>query len=81
MPSEVVVSVSRDGQTFREAARITSGVPEELRGVVLRDLVADLGGVEARYLRVLARSYGTIPDWHPGAGDGAFIFVDEILVE
>lgn len=81
MPAELIVSVSDDGETFREAARLASGVPDELRGVVLRDLVGDLGGVEARYLRVLARSYGTIPDWHPGAGDGAFIFVDEILVE
>ena len=37
--------------------------------------------VEARYVRVIARNYGTIPDWHPGRGDGAFIFVDEILIE
>ena len=81
MPSELVVSVSNDGESFRELTRLTSGVPDELGGVILCDLVADLDEVEARYLRVLARSYGTIPDWHPGRGDGAFIFVDEILVE
>jgi hypothetical protein len=32
------------------------------------------------YLKVKATSYGTIPAWHGGAGDGAFIFVDEILL-
>jgi hypothetical protein len=81
MPAELVVAVSDDGERFREVARLSSGVPDTLRGVVRRDLVADLEAVEARFLRLLARSYGTIPDWHPGRGDGAFLFVDEIIVE
>jgi hypothetical protein len=33
-----------------------------------------------RALRFRALNYGTIPDWHPGAGDEAFIFVDELIV-
>ena len=49
--------------------------------MILRDLVADLGGIEARYLRVSARNFGTIPDWHPGRGEAAWIFIDEILVD
>jgi len=43
--------------------------------------VSDLGGVDARYVRLVAHSYGTIPDWHPGHGGAAYIFVDEILIE
>ena len=35
----------------------------------------------ARYVRVRARNFGRIPDWHPGRGSPAFIFVDEITVE
>jgi predicted alpha-1,2-mannosidase len=81
MPSEVVLSVSTDGIRFREAVRLGVDIPEDEYGVIIRDWLADLGGIEARYLRVLARNYGTIPDWHPGSGDGAFIFIDEILVE
>jgi hypothetical protein len=81
MPAEVVISVSDDGTDFREVARLTSGVPDDEDDVVIRDLVADLDGVEARYLRISARTYGTIPDWHPGHGDGAFVFIDEILVD
>ena len=34
----------------------------------------------ARYVKVFARNYGTIPQWHPGAGYPAFIFVDEITI-
>jgi hypothetical protein len=81
MPAEVVLSVSGNGETFREVARLASDVPADRYGVFRRDMVADLAGVEARYLRVFARNYGTIPDWHPGRGGRAFIFVDEILVE
>ncbi len=81
MPAEVVVAVSTDGESFRELARLDSGVPDDLAGVVTRDLVADLAGVAARWIRLSARNYGTVPDWHPGRGGAAYIFVDEILVE
>jgi predicted alpha-1,2-mannosidase len=80
MPSEVVLSVSSDGTDFREVARLTGDVADDAYGNILRDWVMEVEGVEARYVRVFARNYGTIPDWHPGRGEGAFIFIDEILV-
>jgi hypothetical protein len=49
--------------------------------VIVREQVAELAGIEARYVRLGARNYGAIPEWHPGHGDGAFIFVDEILID
>jgi len=35
----------------------------------------------ARYVRVRARNRGLLPDWHPAAGEYAWLFVDEIVVE
>ena len=35
----------------------------------------------ARYVKVIAKNFGKLPDWHQGAGGDAFIFVDEILVK
>ncbi len=81
MPSEVVLSVSSDGAEFLEVARLTGDVADDAYGNILRDWLAQIDGVEARYVRVFARNYGTIPDWHPGHGEGAFIFIDEILVD
>ncbi len=81
LPSEVIVSVSGDGASFREVARFTHDVSDREGGVVLRDLAADLDGVSGRFVRVFARNYGTIPAWHPGRGERAWIFVDEIVVE
>jgi hypothetical protein len=34
-----------------------------------------------RFLRVQARNFGPLPDWHPGAGEPAWLFVDEIVAE
>ena len=81
LPVGVTVEVSSDGDTFQEVARIRHDLPGDRRGVFVRDLGATFDPVEARFVRVRARSYGTIPDWHPGRGDGAFIFVDEIAIE
>jgi predicted alpha-1,2-mannosidase len=81
MPSEVLLSVSSDGTDFREVARLTGDVADDAQGSILRDWVTEVEGVEARYVRVFARNYGTIPEWHPGRGDGAFIFIDEILID
>ncbi|MDX1387569.1 MAG: glycoside hydrolase family 92 protein, partial [Acidobacteriota bacterium] len=82
MPAEVVVSISIDGEEFREVARMTPGVAPDAEGIVLREMVTNLPTPsEARFVRVYAKSFGEIPDWHPGRGDGAFIFIDEIIVE
>jgi hypothetical protein len=34
----------------------------------------------ARYLRVKAINYGHLPDWQPGKGGQAWIFIDEIVM-
>ncbi len=81
MPSEVTVSVSAEGEAFCEVARLGSRVADDDTRVTLDDFIAEFEPVEARYVRISARSYGTIPEWHPGRGDGAFIFVDEILID
>ena len=47
----------------------------------LQEFVVDLDGTPIRSIRFHAVNYGTIPDWHPGAGGEAFIFVDELIVE
>lgn len=36
--------------------------------------------VRAKYIRVKAKTFGPMPDWHEGRGEPTFIFVDEIAV-
>ncbi|MBA2611115.1 MAG: glycoside hydrolase family 92 protein [Bacteroidetes bacterium] len=37
--------------------------------------------ISLRYLKIVAKNYGKLPDWHPGKGDEAFIFVDEVEIK
>lgn len=36
---------------------------------------------EARYIRILVSSMGSCPEWHPGYGEKAWLFIDEIVVK
>ena len=49
--------------------------------VTVRLFAAQSDGGPARFVRVLARKHERLPDWHPGAGGEASIFVNEIVVE
>ncbi len=78
-PVKVIVSLSEDRQSWREMEMVNTVSPKE-GGVVLKDFVAEPGGSPARYIRVHAVNRGVCPEWHPGAGDPAWIFTDEIIV-
>ena len=81
MPKRVEFEVSTDGQIFTQAAAIANEVSDKDSGVVLRDFVKAIPPQQARYVRVKAYNYGTIPDWHPGHGGQAWIFIDELIIE
>jgi hypothetical protein len=37
--------------------------------------------VTAKYVKVTAKSFGAMPQWHEGRGEPTFIFIDEIEVK
>jgi arylsulfatase len=38
------------------------------------------GALRARYLKIIIHNTGQCPEWHPGKGENAWLFVDEIVV-
>lgn len=81
MPREVEFELSLDGREFVRVASIPNDVPGQKYGVVIKDFIKTITPQTARYLRVTAHSFGRIPAWHPGKGEDAWIFVDEILIK
>jgi len=81
MPRRVDFEFSTDGKTFTPAAVIANDVSDKESGVIVKDFVTPISPQRARYVRVKAYNYGTIPDWHPGKGGQSWIFVDEIVIE
>lgn len=80
MPKEVEFFVSEDGKHFRSVGKAKNYIPEDEDGSLIQEL-----GVrprcEARYVKMAAKTIGTCPEWHVGAGQPAWIFCDEFVIE
>lgn len=72
------ILISDDGVNFREAGKVSKQQIEDANGRVRINFVP---AQSARYLKVEIYNAGIIPDGDPGAGHGAWLFVDEIGVK
>jgi hypothetical protein len=81
MPRRVDFELSTDGVNFVRVLSVNNDVSDKDYGAIVKDLVGTVSPRPARYVRVTAHTYGKIPAWHAGAGDDAFIFSDEIIIE
>ena len=81
MPTRLDFAVSKDGKDFEEAYFITINFPERLMAHTIKEFSGSVDLKDVRFVRVKAKNFGTIPEWHPGAGFQAYIFVDEIIIE
>lgn len=89
-PVKVSFELSLDGQNFITVATLDTPIQAQDYTVQTWDAQVNLTSPEAtsqtgttcraRYVRVHATNFGIIPDWHPGVGCPAFIFIDEIWV-
>ncbi len=82
-PREVIFEVSFDGETYQEVVRAEAPRQPEYEDAVTAEFGGSVGELPfmARYLRMRAVTYGALPDWHLGAGNPAWVFVDEIWVD
>ena len=80
MPTEVEYFVSKDGKTFRSVGKVKNNVPQDVDVAVLREMEVN-PRTEARYVKMVAKSIGVCPEWHVGAGQKAWIFCDELVIE
>jgi predicted alpha-1,2-mannosidase len=81
MPRRVQFETSIDGHAFTAAAVIENDLSDKDWRVTIKDLIKSIPPRRARYVRITAHNYGLIPDWHPGHGGQAWIFIDEIIIE
>ena len=83
-PRRIEVSISSDGKTYRPWASVDNTefpvVRERQEESVQHPFTCHGPYATARYLKIKAVNYGTMPDWHISAGEQAWLFVDEIEV-
>jgi hexosaminidase len=81
LPAAVEFAVSSDAKTYETVGVVANDVSPHLGEVTIKEFSARFEARKVRYLRVRARSIGTVPDWHFGKGGKAWLFADEIVVE
>ncbi|MBO4841909.1 MAG: GH92 family glycosyl hydrolase [Bacteroidales bacterium] len=79
LPVWVEYATSLDGREYQQQGHLTHEVAPDDYTVQIHEFSLPLD-TDARYVKVLARNYGILPDWHDGAGGRAHIFVDEVSI-
>lgn len=80
LPASVEVFTSKDGKKFTSAGTATS-FEKDKSGFASGFMKLGFAPVTARYIKVVAKTYGKIPEGKAGAGNPAWLFVDEIQVD
>jgi predicted alpha-1,2-mannosidase len=81
MPKEIVVYSSFNGTDFKEIGRMQTNIPEDDMKMQIKKFNLEFENTYTQYIKVVGVNIGPIPAWHDGAGEPAFIFIDEITVE
>jgi predicted alpha-1,2-mannosidase len=83
MPTELEFLVSTDNINFTTAGsfKIEDVDPKNTEFIIKNYGINLAKPQKARYVKVIAKNYGKLPEWHQGFGGDAFIFIDEITVK
>ena len=80
MPTEVEYFISDDGKNFRSVGKVKNQVPIDADGAMIQEMEVR-PRTDARYVKMVAKTIGTCPEGHVGAGQKAWIFCDELVIE
>ena len=81
MPERVSFEVSADGKNFTSLGQIQNDIDERQTGGIVKDFELKNINKKIRFIHIVAKNKAVCPDWHRGAGEPAWIFVDEVWVE
>lgn len=81
-PKQVEIYIKNDlNQDYQLFTIIKGETPPEKQGNLKEDYTADFNNIKSRYIKVIARYYGKLPEWHQaGSSYESMIFSDEIII-
>lgn len=81
-PKSIRVAASNDNKNFTEVGELNF-TPEEIfrEGMYIENLKMNMGGISARYVRIIAEGAGECPADHVRPGQEARIYMDEVIIE
>ncbi len=87
-PKSVKIEYSADGKNWKPYGTLGELVDapgeksaQQRQEESTTQLFAVKKTARVKYLKVTARNYGTLPDWHISVGEQAWLFADEIIIK
>lgn len=80
MPTKVEYYISNDGIDFQLLEIVENDVPQKQEGAVIKTFFTNKE-FTARYIKIKAYNLGINPEWHLSAGEKAWLFIDEVIIE
>ena len=82
MPTKVEYYISDDNVNFTYFGSINNTLdPKIEENIILNFTANETNNKKARFVKVIAKNFGKLPEWHQGFGGDAFIFIDEITIK
>ena len=69
-----------DPKNMRLLDRLVPQQPAKMMPSAMKGLECKFNTATVKYLKIIGNPVSKLPAWHPGKGDKAWIFIDEILV-
>ncbi|TWR26140.1 discoidin domain-containing protein [Mucilaginibacter achroorhodeus] len=79
-PKAVEYWLSDDGKNYKLAATIKTKIAPDSLEPQTQEYTAPIVKY-SRYIKVIAKQYGPLPEWHESKGISSYIFADEITIE
>lgn len=87
-PKAVFFYVSNDSVNWQLVERIPTNksphnetVSIDRFSVSQKNIIAGLGDTPYTYVKMVAKNFGPMPEWHEGRGYNTYIFIDELIVK
>ncbi|TCI94181.1 GH92 family glycosyl hydrolase [Tenacibaculum sp. M341] len=83
LPRQVKYFTSVDGKKYKEVASLNFDTGKPAEEVSVKEATIHLKGSNVRYVKVVAKKLGNLPEWHLGYKHNgkSWIFIDEIIIK
>ena len=79
-PTQVQVFTSNDGVKWKLQQTAETTLDQKQRGKMIDKTVLEFETEIVKWVKLKAKNFGKVPDWHEAAGADAWVFIDEISV-
>ena len=81
LPEYLEIHLSFDGENWEKLEKKQSIGSPKKRGHFIETISIKCNNKNARYIKLIAKNRGPVPDWHEAAGSKSWLFIDEIIIK